>query len=68
MRPCRSCGAPIQWVWTVTGKAMPLDPEPHPDGNVELIDGVAHVHSQPCPDGYLSHFVTCPQGAHWRKP
>ena len=54
---------------------MPLDPEPSPEGNVLLIDGVASVYGaetaadvrlsgQPL---YVSHFTTCPEAAQHRK-
>lgn len=33
---CRSCGARIVFATTLTGKAMPVDRKPHPDGNVRL--------------------------------
>lgn len=26
------------WTVTYTGKRMPLDPDPHPDGNVAVVD------------------------------
>lgn len=38
MSACRGCGAPILWVRTTHGNLMPLDAEPDPDGNVELVD------------------------------
>lgn len=31
---CRSCGAPIRWVRLPSGKALPIDPVPVPDGTV----------------------------------
>lgn len=31
---CTSCGAPVRWVVTVTGRRIALDPDPHPGGNV----------------------------------
>jgi len=40
---CRACDAEIMWVRTVAGKAMPLDIEPDPNGNVVLRAGVAVV-------------------------
>ena len=43
MGACRSCGDEIRWARTVAGKAMPLDLEPNPNGNVVLRDGVAVV-------------------------
>lgn len=33
---CRSCKEPIEWVHTEKGKAMPVDKEPVPDGNLVL--------------------------------
>lgn len=35
---CRSCGAPVLWAQTPAGKAMPLNPQPVPNGNVLLVD------------------------------
>lgn len=34
---CDACGQPIVWATTERGRRIPLDPEPRPDGNVELI-------------------------------
>lgn len=69
---CRSCGAPIRFVRTTKGKLMPLDREPHPDGNIELdTEGHATVHGQPPLDAgplYLSHFVSCPSASENRRP
>jgi len=42
---CSSCRRPILWCVTEGGKRMPIDPEPHADGNVvktgrtELVPG-----------------------------
>ncbi len=39
MSVCRSCAAPIRWaISRATGKNIPLDAEPSPGGNVELVD------------------------------
>jgi hypothetical protein len=68
-RRCRSCGAPVVWVWSSAGKAMPLDAVPVPDGMFQLVDGRAWtVRSdlQPGPR-YTSHFATCPQAYDWRR-
>lgn len=76
---CRSCHAPIRWVVTAaTGKRMPIDPTPVPDGNVwidHIEAGLPVVHvglshddvprSEPC--AYQSHFVSCPQRDEWRR-
>lgn len=38
MSECRSCKAPLRWATTEVGrKAMPLDRDPNPDGNVVLV-------------------------------
>jgi hypothetical protein len=80
MAECKSCHAPITWVVSAaTGKRMPLDVEPTPDGNISLdMAGMlpaAHVHAgekllamrELGRDLYLSHFVTCPQAGEHRK-
>jgi hypothetical protein len=71
MATCRSCGAQIVWAVTEAGKRMPVDPEPSPDGNVELIGSPEHpravVHgTRPLfgPPLHLAHFVTC---TNWRR-
>lgn len=69
---CRRCDAPLVFVRTrATGKWMPLDRDPVPEGNVELrLDlaenvRVAHVlrkGEQPTPGVslYMPHHATCP--------
>ncbi len=69
---CHSCEAPVRWVRTASGKAMPIDPEPVDGGNVWLdSNGVAHVGDEqwaPSPRRYKSHFATCPNAAKHRRP
>lgn len=63
---CRSCGAPIIWATTGSGKAMPLDRDPVPDGNtlvhngecVYLTPGLTETLTRDKPR-YKSHFATC---------
>lgn len=66
---CKGCYAPVWWVTTAAhGRAMPLDPDPTPDGNVTLNpDGRAVVHGPgQLPLGvdpdevYMPHHATCP--------
>lgn len=72
---CQRCPARVVWVKTeARGKSMPLDPDPHPEGNVVLVPLPQSRHwaarvlppeQLPPADGapaYLSHFVTCPGG------
>lgn len=73
MTRCRSCGAEIHWVRTVTGATMPIDALPAKDGNV-LVDtetGEATVLGRPEDYAHLvrykSHFATCPQAKTWRR-
>lgn len=82
MSDCRSCGAPIRWAVTATGKRIPLDPEPVDGGNVllhEPIDGgesiATVVGKAPAPSlfgddapRYVSHFATCPNADQHRHP
>jgi hypothetical protein len=63
---CRSCGAPVEWAETATGKRMPFNPPIVTvpvlvpviiDGRVvEDVDGAT-----------VSHFATCPDAKDWRR-
>lgn len=77
---CRSCEAPIVWATTEGGKAMPVDSALTDGGNVALIAPRTNVPGEPIiamvldqdalfDDGprHVSHFVTCPQAAGWRR-
>lgn len=78
MSRCASCGQPI--TWAVTGnnrKPVPINPDPVPDGNIELRscpDGqyaVTWGNSHTWPAGaprYRSHLATCPQADRHRRP
>jgi hypothetical protein len=74
---CRSCTAPISWHLTAQQNLMPLDPTPHPGGNVRVDqDGIAHVVGSTIDlfdttdDGtrYQPHWASCPQAGEWRTP
>lgn len=82
MEVCRSCDAKIQFGLTAKGKRMPIDPEPHPEGNITLMAPpnqfsppqaivlAADVLERERAKGtalYRSHFVTCPQAALHRR-
>ena len=72
MSACRSCGAPIEWAtWAAGGKAVPLDRDPAPDGNLVLINGhVRHFMAEDerlARDRRKSHFATCPDAKDWRN-
>jgi hypothetical protein len=53
---CRTCGAPIIWLKTANGKAMPVNANAVEEGDTVFI-----------PKRHKSHFSTCPQAAEWRK-
>lgn len=73
MANCGSCNAPVIWVRTSTGKRMPVDAAPVPNGNIILNGGQAVYTQAGCtigaPDGklYVSHFATCPNAKKHRK-
>ena len=77
MSKCRSCGAEIIWVPTVSGKNMPCDAKPIPyrediEGGQVIVtsDGRvvrAKVDLTSDTFGYISHFATCPNADKWRK-
>lgn len=77
---CRSCGAPIKWVKTDSGKNIPLNDEvvtilPEAGGNVVIVtlEGkvvrgkLAMAGTPGTVQGYISHFATCPQADKWRR-
>ncbi len=70
---CRSCGAAVRWAHTAAGRAMPLNPNPHPNGNVALDDNgrcrVLAARDLPHPGPtYRPHWATCPKAdAHRRR-
>lgn len=82
--PCKSCSGPVIWAVTATRRAMPVDAEPSPGGNVALnkrgLNGQARPFAYVVPVLNLqaardegtplrtSHFVTCPDAPSWRKP
>lgn len=75
MITCKSCGRPIIWARTESGKAMPLDAQPVDAAKVEgtciLDQGVARfgaIDTAPGVPHYVSHFATCPNAAAHRKP
>lgn len=76
---CRSCDQEMLWARTTKGKAMPLDPEPVPDGNVQIShDGHELTATILAKDRleaarvagarlYRPHHISCPQGSDWRR-
>lgn len=84
MPVCRSCNKSIIWCRSATtGKWLPVDEAPTPDGNVVLVPGergpkgerVAEVYRDcysakahhPHARLYKAHHATCPQADSWRK-
>jgi len=77
---CRSCQRPIVWAKTTNGKNMCVDPDPSERGNLVLeakgMDAgrpaftVRHARDDDAADvkRYVSHFVTCPDAKHFRRP
>ena len=65
---CRTCQAPIRFVKLASGKAMPVNPQPNPEGNVaaRLVGGGLHGHvisrDHPAPKvghRFVAHYATC---------
>lgn len=74
---CRSCGARILWRRSrLTRRRHPIDVEPHPDGNIRVIDASwcdVLVRERRNAQGsemaerlHLSHFATCPNAERHR--
>jgi len=79
---CKSCGAPIIWIKTLAGKAMPCNTEgvlvvADPNAKEFLVSrtGRAGTCRRAGPEDnneqrevrYTSHFATCPQAAKHRR-
>lgn len=72
---CTGCSAPIRWVLTVGGKRMPLDPDPHPDGNVIRVEHDGLIRARvltgdelPAQEpAWRAHWVTCPASADFKR-
>lgn len=65
---CSSCSEPIIWCRTETGKRMPVNVEPIPEGNLVLSPGplptvrsVSRAGREPGQRLYVSHFSSCRQ-------
>lgn len=59
---CNDCGGNIAWHKTAAGADMPIDPEPHPEGDYAFVK----VRLTRSPRGshakmYRSHIDTCPK-------
>ena len=71
---CTSCGAPIVWaLHERTAKPMPFDPEPAHGGTWSIRDRGGVLVAVHMPDaagglGWVSHFATCPNADHHRRP
>jgi hypothetical protein len=73
---CRSCSQLILWVEWASGKKMPIDISPNPNGNIvvtyrksenkllaENFDRSRHEGRR----RFVSHFTTCPQASQHRR-
>jgi len=54
---CGTCGAPIVWVRTASGKAMPVD------ASSATVGDLMYIHGK-----HVSHFSTCPNASKHRRP
>lgn len=79
MAVCSKCNKPVTWVYTESGRKMPLDPLPVSDGNIVYAgDGPDRVRVLKKEDEgdlflarlqrYKSHFATCTYADKPRKP
>ena len=76
---CRGCGAPIVWIKTPAGKAMPCDPAPvyykaAPGGKDKIVTTRGEVVSceivpggEATDAGYRPHWATCPQAGQFKR-
>lgn len=75
MSTCKSCGAKIIWIETVSGKKMPCDPGlidavDLEEGDLLVLEDGETLKVRPghtVGEGYISHFSTCPDADEWRQ-
>lgn len=73
MSACTICEAPIQWMSTITGIRLPIDPKPTPKGNIVILPSgrirIIPVEERDRSHGprYTSHYQTCPASAEAKK-
>lgn len=76
--PCNgpTCTAHVRWVYTLAGARMPLEPDPHPDGNVirvRLEDGsirakvLTGVELPAQQTAWMPHWRNCPDSPLYRE-
>ena len=68
MARCQSCEQPIEWVYTESGRRMPIDPP----GTIRRVMVEVARHSDGSKivgfvDQLRSHFVSCPAASKHRK-
>lgn len=80
MAKCKSCGADIIWIKTVTGKSMPCNAEAvicwkKPKGKATVITPNGETYRADLEGdldkatgiGYIPHWATCPQAKNFRR-
>ncbi len=71
MRRCMGCGAGIVFHPTPNGKAMPVNAETDPNGNIYIDDqGLARVVDLLTPadaERYMPHWATCPNSKDFKS-
>jgi hypothetical protein len=73
---CYACLAPLRWELSEGDRRIPLDPDPHPDGNVIIVPGKrGGVRARVLGGGqlpaqqeaYRPHWVTCPASMDFKR-
>lgn len=57
MSECRGCGEEIEWIETVNGKKMPVNP-----GKIVVVTSKGEVVT-----GQIPHWATCPKAQDFKK-
>ena len=77
MAVCNSCKATIWWALTPSGKSMPINEKPDPNGTVTTDqNGIVEIITDPAEQRlarkrgrkfYTAHFATCPAADKHRR-
>jgi hypothetical protein len=61
--PCQHCQQPVRWIRTSSGGLAAIDPDPNPEGDMILVDGVGYqagsLYESPPGPRHRQHNLAC---------
>jgi hypothetical protein len=63
MNACEHCQQPVRWIRTNSGGLIPINPEPSPEGDMIVFEGVGYqagsLYESPPGPRHKQHGLTC---------